>query len=234
MGHLNSHLLWHKYAEPFFAEGKKILEIGPAGYPTHYEKYLKQKGISNTYQVLDVGTDYISGAEANPDFILSADPMHYPIADNEFDVVFSDQVLECVSCFWVWYEELKRITKPGGHIITISAYSYPRCPSPIDNWRIYADGMIELNKQCGLETVLCFTESLEMEKYNIPKKTGYYFPGASITNPHGGTSDKNLKLNLLKNSWNKVVGNIPKIRSLLLNPVQVSFDTITIAQKPLS
>ena len=27
MGHLNSRLIWHKYAEPYFKEGKEILEI---------------------------------------------------------------------------------------------------------------------------------------------------------------------------------------------------------------
>ena len=63
MGHLNSRLIWHKYAEPYFKEGKEILEIGPAGYPTYFEKELKQKGINTKYRVLDIGADFISGAE---------------------------------------------------------------------------------------------------------------------------------------------------------------------------
>jgi hypothetical protein len=159
--------------------------------------------------------------------------MHYPVGDNTYDIVFSDQVLECVSCFWTWFEELKRITKPGGYIITICAYSYPRCPSPLDSWRIYAEGMTELNNQVGLKTVLSSTESLEMQKYRISNSPGHFFPGASITRPHGGTSDKNLRINLIKRNWNNVVKHIPGLRSVLLNPVQVAFDTISIAQKPL-
>ncbi len=46
MAHLNGHLLWHKYAEPYFARGRKILEIGPAGYPTYYENVLNNNGIN--------------------------------------------------------------------------------------------------------------------------------------------------------------------------------------------
>ena len=231
MGSLNSHLIWHKYAEPYFSKGLKILEIGPAGYPTYYENELNKKGVNTNYLVLDVAKDFISGAENNPNFILSNDELHYPFDENSFDVVFSDQVLAHVEYFWLWYGELLRITKPGGYIITINSYSYPRCPSPIDAWRVHSDGMKSLNKSYGLETVLSVTESVELEKYNIPQKTGYYFPGASITNPFGGNSKKNLRINLIKRFWNRMAGKLPKIRSILLNPVHVAFDTITIARK---
>jgi len=230
MGHLNSRLLWHKYAQSYFKDKLKILEIGPAGYPTYYEKVLKGKGIVTDYNALDVASTYISGAENNPKFILSQDPLHYPFEDHTFDIVFSDQVLAQVEYFWLWYEELKRITKPGGYIITINSYSYPSCPSPIDAWRVHSDGMKVLNKYCGVETIVSVTESVELEKYKISKKTGNYFPGTSIADPYG-PSPVNLKINLMKRAWNRVVGRIPKIRAVLLNPVQVAFDTITIAQR---
>jgi hypothetical protein len=231
MGHLNSRLLWHKYAEKYFQKAKSIIEIGPDGYPTYYEKELKKNQHNYTYAVLDIRKDFISGAENNPDFILSTDPLKYPVEDNSFEIVFSDQVLAHVEYFWLWYGELLRITKPGGYIITINAYSYPLCPSPIDAWRVHSDGMKALNKYYGLETVLCVTESAELEKYNIPHKTGYYFPGPSITSPYGGPSKKNLHINMAKKYWNRVVGRIPRIRAFLLNPVHASFDTVTIARK---
>lgn len=234
MGSLNSHLIWHKYAEKYFQDAKLILEIGPAGYPTYFEKELLKKSSDHKYVALDIGKSFISGAENNPNFILSPDPLKYPVEDDSFDVVFSDQVLAHVDYFWLWYGELMRITKPGGYIITINSYSYPSCPSPIDAWRVHSDGMKSLNRFYGLETILSVTESVELEKYNIPQKTGYYFPGASITRPFGGHSNKNLQINMIKRSWNRVVGKIPKVRSILLNPVQVSFDTITIARKPIN
>lgn len=33
MGHLNSHLIWHKHAEFYFNSDKEILEIGPLVIP---------------------------------------------------------------------------------------------------------------------------------------------------------------------------------------------------------
>jgi SAM-dependent methyltransferase len=233
MGHLNSRLLWHKYAASYFKPGIAILEIGPQGYPTYYEKGLAQKFAGVNYSVLDIGTEFISGAEHNPRFILSEDPLHYPIDDNTYDVVFSDQVLAHVEYFWQWYEELTRITRPGGHIITINSYSYPSCPSPIDAWRVHSDGMKLLNKYCNLETILSQTASAELEQFNIPFKPGYYFPGASISEPFGNDGGKNFKINRAKKYWNQLVGRIPKLRAFLLNPVQVSFDTITIARKKI-
>lgn len=234
MGHLNGRLLWHKYAESYFEKAKDILEIGPQGYPSYYESCIRKMNPNVKYKALDIGTDYISGAEKNPNFILSADPMHYPIKENSFDIVFSDQVLQSAGVFWEWYKELIRIVKPGGYVITINAFSYPRCPSPIDGWRVHSEGMIALNEYCKVDTVLSITDSLEMEKYNVPKRPGAYFAGTSITTPYGGTSLKTLRINLAKNYWNKVIGWIPGVRSLLQNPVQVSFDTITIARKPLA
>jgi|GEM_PF-384156 len=231
MGHLNSKLLWHKYAEIYFQQAGYILEIGPEGYPTYFEKELRKTSGHQTYRLLDIASDFISGAEINPNFTLAADPLKYPFDDDTFDIVFSDQVLAHVTYFWDWYRELARITKPGGYLITINSYSYPRCPSPIDAWRIHSDGMIALNQYNHLETVLSVTESLELEKYHIPDKTGFYFPGASFTKPFGGNSNKNLKINLAKTTWNRIIGKIPGIRAMLLNPVHAAFDTITVARK---
>jgi len=232
MGHLNSRLCWHKYAEDHFRREDAILEIGPQGYPTYYESRLREKFGDLNYSVLDIGKDFISGAEKNPRFILSEDSLHYPFDDAQFDVVFSDQVLAHVEYFWQWYGELKRITKPGGLIITINSYSYPSCPSPIDAWRVHSDGMKALNRYHGLITLTSETRSLEMEHFGIPQKPGSYFAGASFQDPYGNDGNKNRRINSAKRRWNKWVSRIPRLRSFLMNPVQVAFDTITIAQKP--
>ena len=231
MGHLNSKLLWEKHAQVYFTNGLKVLEIGPAGHPSYFEKLLSNKSIIVDYHTLDVRTEFISGAELSPNFILSEDSYHYPIEDNSFDIVFSDQVLALVPFFWEWYKELKRITKIGGHIITICSHSYPPCPSPIDAWRVHSDGMVALNDYVGVKTIFCSTESLERTLYKIPMKTGYSVPGASITSPVNGQGAAILRANKVKITWNKLVGRIPKLRAILLNPVQVSYDTITIAKK---
>ncbi len=231
MGHLNSKLLWHKYAQGYFTQGLKVLEIGPAGHPSYFEKVILEKGLDVDYHTLDVRREFISGAEAAPKFILSEDSYHYPIVDNSFDIVFSDQVLAHVPYFWDWYKELKRITKIGGHIITICAHSYPPCPSPIDAWRVHSDGMLALNEYIAVKTILSITESLEKTQYNIPTRAGFSLPGASITSSVEGQGATTLRANKIKMTWNKLVGRIPKLRAILLNPIQVSYDTITIAKK---
>ncbi len=231
MGHLNSKLLWQKYAKEYFVAGKKVLEIGPAGHPSYFLQQLPQESFASNYFTLDVRTEFISGAEAAPNFILSTDGYHYPIEDNSFDIVFSDQVLAHVPYFWDWYKELQRITKPGGHVITICAHSYPPCPSPIDAWRVHSDGMKALNDYVGLRTILCTTESLEKVAYSIPDTMGYSVPGASITSSIEDSGKATLRSNKIKMRWNKLIGNIPKLRAVLLNPVQVSYDTLTIAKK---
>ncbi len=231
MGHLNSKLLWHKYATSYFNEASTILEIGPAGYPTIYEATTKVLNATCQYDVLDVRPNFIQGADKNPNFLLANNPLHYPIADETYDIVFSDQVLAHVEQFWLWYQELKRITKKGGYIITINSYSYPCCPSPIDAWRVHADGMKILNQVNDLETIVCITESAELNAFGIPHKTGFYYPGASVSDPFNSGTRTNLWINKIKNIGNKLLAPIPKVRGLLMNPVNVAFDTITVARK---
>ena len=41
--HLNSGLLFEKYAVPYFHDNIKVLEIGPSSYPSPYEKLVNNK-----------------------------------------------------------------------------------------------------------------------------------------------------------------------------------------------
>jgi len=43
--HLNSELLFRKYAVPFFKDKIKVLEIGPAGFPSAYQKIIGNTNI---------------------------------------------------------------------------------------------------------------------------------------------------------------------------------------------
>lgn len=233
MAHLNARLLWEKYARTHFNNAQSILEIGPAGYPTYYEKAMKAVAREFKYHTLDIRTDFLSGAEASPAFIVSDDPYHYPIQDATYDIVFSDQVLAHVEKFWEWYTELARMVKPGGYIVTINSYSYPSCPSPIDAWRVSSDGMKILDKANGLETILSVTESQELIHFGVPNRVGCHVQGASFSDPFGSGDRKLLLINKMKNAWNRLICRIPVLRSFLLNPVNVAVDTITISRKPL-
>ena len=165
----------------------------------------------------------------NPGMIISKDVYNYPIKDNTYDIVFSAQVMEHVQKIWVWLRELKRITKPGGKIITIMPVSYIFHACPIDCWRIYPDGMIGLMEEVGLNVELCTFESLEGEYFKIPEYV-QIIPGNSIAELNVNM-DRMTRYNKQIMEQNKLIHNIPYIRRYL-KPVQCASDLITIVSKP--
>jgi 2-polyprenyl-3-methyl-5-hydroxy-6-metoxy-1,4-benzoquinol methylase len=92
-------------------------------------------------KVLDIGcgkhkTPGAVGLDNNPrtgaDVIHSLDEVPYPFADNEFDMVIGNQVIEHVEDVLAVMAELYRITRPGGiirldtpHYSDIASYTDP-------------------------------------------------------------------------------------------------------------
>ena len=136
--HLNSDLLFKKYLVKYFDSTSKVLEIGPAGYPSHYYKAVNLSGIE--WHTLDISSSHSAGGHENPLHIVSKDEYHYPINDEQFDIVLSGQVMEHVKKIWLWIDELKRVTRKNGLIIVISPISWTYHEFPVDCWRIYPDG----------------------------------------------------------------------------------------------
>ena len=121
--HLNSELIFQKYATKYFSSGQRVLEIGPNGFPSYFRKMIDIGGIE--WHTLDIGSAHIEGGEKNPLHILSTSEYKYPIVEDTYDIVLSGQVMEHVKKIWTWVEELKRITRSGGIIITIVPVSWP-------------------------------------------------------------------------------------------------------------
>jgi SAM-dependent methyltransferase len=55
-----------------------------------------------------------------------------PFADNEFDCVFSTQVLEHVPNFHLSFSEITRVIKPNGHILLSVPFCFPEHSIPFD------------------------------------------------------------------------------------------------------
>ena len=230
--HLNGTLLLKKYGLSYFKPNIRVLEIAPfGGFPSYMSRAVNDDSIE--WWGLDISDDYIGDHKTKEKFILTDSEYEYPIEDNFFDIVISDQVIAHVKLFWVWMEELKRIVDNNGYIITIGSLSYPKCPSPVDCWRIYPDGMKALNDFLSLKTVLSISESLEFEyfgysaKYN--KIPNFRVEGESIATTNT-EKPKLLYQNKIKIFYNKLLMHFPLIRTFM-NPVRVACDTITIAQK---
>ncbi len=229
--HLNGTLLFKKYALPYFKDNMKVLEIAPFGTPSFYMEIVNNHNIQ--WFTLDISEKFIGTQNQNPYFILAKEPYRYPIEDQSFDIIISDQVIAHVNLFWVWMQELKRILKKEGHIITIASLSYPACPSPVDCWRIHADGMNALNEFLNLKTLLVKTESLELQYFGYPEKynkiPNFRVQSESIATTNTKTP-KILLVNKIKIFFNSIFYRIPLLRSFL-NPVRTAYDTISIAQK---
>ncbi len=225
--HLNSYLLFLKYAKEYFNVGNKVLEIGTATVSDY------QKAIDNEQHVvwytLELN-DLKNSRQILTNHIETADPYQYDIKNDTFDIILSGQVAEHVKKLWLWLNELKRITKPGGYIIMISPVSWPYHEDPVDCWRMYPEAVAALSEECELRLVHASWESLEWTHFGLKEEflkiPGFAIPGISI-------ADENFKIfhhNKQKYVINSLLKWIPVARRFL-SPIQVAYDTIAIMQK---
>jgi len=211
--HLNSQLLFEKYALGYFSDGIRVLEIGPAGIPSPYQKMVNNPSI--TWHTLDLyhsyeGITYVSDKEYD-----------YPIDTGSYDIIVSGQVIEHVKKIWLWITELKRIAKRNGSIIIVNPVSWPYHAFPFDCWRIFPDGMRALCDHCDLSIVVCESESIEAAHFE--KTATPTLPGQSYA-----LQNQKKRIHYIK-VWNSILYFIPLIRKFRI-PVEVAYDTITIAQ----
>lgn len=199
--HLNSKLLFEKYAQPFFKNNMKILEIGPNAVPSTYEKVIDNDTIA--WETLDI-------AKSKKATYITENEYKFPIPDNTFDIVFSGQVIEHVKKIWVWIKELARVCKMGGRVITIAPVSWTFHEAPVDCWRIYPEGMKALYEEAGFKIDLCKFETLETYRHRR------VIPG--IGAPINESANRKFTFRSL-------------IKNIIGWPITRSFDTIAIGTK---
>lgn len=158
--HLNSQLLFRKYAPFYFRDYQRVLEIGPDGFPSTYRRLLGNPTLD--WQTLDITGDPRLTYQARDEYT-------FPMPSGLFDVVISGQVIEHVRKTWVWMQEVARVCKPGGYVITVNPVSWGYHEAPIDCWRIYPEGMRTLYSEAGLDVSECKAESLEPWSHRVPK-----------------------------------------------------------------
>jgi len=227
--HLNSELLFKKHLVPYFKDNMKVLEIGADRLPTWYCETVNKPSID--WHTLDIKThwDTLSISKNNSNSnkqIVSNFEYNYPVEDNTFDIVFSGQVMEHVKNIWKWMDELKRITKPGGLIITILPVSWPYhiAPEVVDCWRIYPEGMKALMEDKGLEILVNTFES--MEKDLIPSHVPT-LPGIGVDT----LADLNKSKYKIIFNYYKLLSLFPGIKKLR-RPVPVAYDAVSVSRKP--
>lgn len=223
--HLNSELIFKKYALSFFKPGMKILEIGPYGSPSAYQVIVNDNSIEwNTLNLANSTLDEMGNRDKLT--IITNNPYHYPVTENSYDIVLSGNVMEHVQDIIKWFAELKRIVKPGGYIIVVMPLSWPYHEAPVDCWRIYPEGFKSILTTHGLSDKICLFESLEFEACypEIKNNMMPLIPGRSIFWDKSKLQvDSQIK-------WNKLVRNVPFFRRFII-PIEVAYDTISVAVK---
>jgi SAM-dependent methyltransferase len=221
--HLNCELLFTRYALPVFCDNMKVLEIGPAGYPSTFQTLVNNPSIE--WHTMDfASSEFVGNAAGKLTHVLESE-YKFPISDEQYDLVVSANVVEHVRRVWTWFAEVRRVTKPRGKIVTLNPVSWPFHQCPYDCWRIYPDGIRALAEELELEVDLCLFESLEREELLAQYPDCKFIPGESYTY---FKSKSALRAKLL---WNRFVRRIPYLRSRLYYRVEVAFDTVSVLTK---
>jgi ubiquinone/menaquinone biosynthesis C-methylase UbiE len=79
-----------------------------------------------------------------------------PFASNRFDTVICNAVLEHVSSIETVMAELRRVLRPGGHMIVAIPFLQPYHEAPTDFRRFTYEGMKQLGQTHGLDPVEIF------------------------------------------------------------------------------
>lgn len=131
--YVNAEKFYHKYCEDNI-ENKKILDVG--SYDVNGTmKPIFQKG---QYIGLDM--------EQGPNVDIVGVSHQIPFEKDEFDIVISSSCFEHDDMFWISYQEMCRVLKPGGYMYVQAPSNGPYHGWPGDNWRFYIDSWKALEK----------------------------------------------------------------------------------------
>ena len=117
-----------------------VVDYGGRRIDGHESYYSLLKNYANlTY----LGLDIQDGPGVD---IVMTDPYKSPIKDNTVDIVVTGQMFEHCEFFWLTFEDIARILKPGGYLLAITPSAGPVHKYPVDCWRFYPDAYAAMAK----------------------------------------------------------------------------------------
>jgi len=153
----NAVAFFNKYLKP----GDRLLDVGSKMCDWQIFTYAQIIPDTVEYQGLDIEP----GRSVD---IVVKDPYRWAeVSSDSFDVIIAGQVLEHAEFFWLVFEEMVRVLKPGGYMCVISPKLQKTHRFPVDCWRFLPDGMKALAKYTGIK---CISATASHESYvEIPK-----------------------------------------------------------------
>jgi SAM-dependent methyltransferase len=129
----NAEKFYHNYCEKNI-ENKKILDVGS------YD-------VNGTMKPIFEKGDYVGlDMEAGPNVDVVGVSHDIPFEKDEFDIVISSSCFEHDDMFWISFQEMCRVLKPGGYMYIQAPSNGPYHGWPGDNWRFYIDSWKALEK----------------------------------------------------------------------------------------
>jgi SAM-dependent methyltransferase len=157
--HRNAKLLFLEYVRPLLGPGAKVLEIGPdQAHPSTLCRLAADPSLA---------WETVEPFPRFPVTHVSTSEYAFPVPDAAYDVVLSANVLEHVKQPWTWFQELARVCKPGGRVVTISPVNWPYHAFPVDCWRLHPDGARALFEHAGLAVDLSVAECRELTDTHV-------------------------------------------------------------------
>jgi SAM-dependent methyltransferase len=121
------------------AEGGIALDIGCGNSP--YRMLAESRGFR--LKTLDISN------ESAPDFVGAVEDTGLP--DGFADLVLCTQVLEHSLDPEQGLRDIRRILRPGGHLIVTAPHIWFYHPHPTDNWRFTQEGLPRMVRRAGFE-----------------------------------------------------------------------------------
>ena len=184
-----------------FGPGRKILDVG-------------SRDVNGTLRpVAGSGAEYVGvDLEAGPgvDLVLE-DPNRLPYPDASFDLVISTSCLEHDPLFWLTFDEMARVTRPGGFLYISAPVQGPVHRHPVDCWRFYPDAGLALAAwavRCGHPLIL-------VESFHLPPRNDVWIDFVAVFE-RGGTVVERRLGDLFPEAGERRLEGAPELRETML------------------
>ena len=147
-----------EFIQEYAKKNDKILDVGSA-IVQESASGIAYKALFPLGFVEYTGLDIVPGN--NIDLVVK-DPYKWTeVADGTYDIVLSGSTFEHIEFFWLVFEEMTRVLKPGGYMFLLVPKIHIQHRYPVDCWRFYPDGMRALAKYVGIKCIGTHHEFVE-------------------------------------------------------------------------